>query len=73
MVQALQRAADPMAEDGFSRLGAVLHLAGLLAETEGAGPENIANLPSDVIAILGFSTDWMVASFPDRTKFVNVS
>lgn len=73
MVQALQRAADPMAEDGFSRLGAIVHLAGLLAETPGAGPDTIADLPLEVIAALQLDRQWMHNTFPDREKFVNVS
>ena len=73
MVQALQRAADPMAEAGFSRLGAVLHLAGLLAEAADSGPESVASLPEEVLAALGLRREWMTHHFPDRTKFVNVS
>ncbi|NVO07888.1 MAG: HDOD domain-containing protein [Rhodoferax sp.] len=73
MVQALQRASDPMAEDGFSRLGAVVHLAGLLAEAPDAGAHSIADLPPDVIAVLRLDTQWMRNTFPDREKFVNVS
>jgi HD-like signal output (HDOD) protein len=73
MVQALKRASDPMAEDGFSRLGAVVHLAGLLAEDPDAGPHSIAALPIDVIAILHLDAQWMRNTFPDKKKFVNVS
>ncbi len=73
MVQALQRAADPMAEAGFSRLGAVLHLAGLLAEAADSGPESVASLPEEVLAALRLRREWMTHHFPDRTKFVNVS
>ena len=73
MVQALQRAADPMAEDGFSRLGAVVHLAGLLAEIPDAGPNSIDQLPADVMAALNLEPQWMRNTFPDREKFVNVS
>jgi HD-like signal output (HDOD) protein len=73
MVQALQRASDPMAEDGFSRLGAIVHLAGLLAETPDADPQSIASLPMDVLAVLHLDPHWMRNTFPDREKFVNVS
>jgi HD-like signal output (HDOD) protein len=73
MVQALQRAADPMAEDGFSRLGAVVHLAGLLSEQPGAGAHSVADLPLDVVAVLQLDPQWMRNTFPDRAKFVNVS
>jgi len=73
IVQALKRAADPMAEDGFSRLGAVIHLAGLLAESSNPGTHTIDALPQDVLGALQLDTDWMRESFPDREKFVNVS
>ncbi len=73
MVQALQRAADPMAEQGFSRLGAIVHLAALLAGTPDAGPHSVKDLPLDVLARLGLDPQWMRNTFPDRQKFVNVS
>jgi HD-like signal output (HDOD) protein len=73
MVQALKRASDPMAEDGFSRLGAIVHLAGLLAETPDTGPQSIANLPTDVLSVLALDPQWMRNTFPNRNKFVNVS
>ena len=73
MVQALQRSADPMAEQAFSRLGAILHLAGLLAETPDAGPHSVDGLPEEVITILALDKDWMKARFPSSTQFVDVS
>lgn len=73
MVQALRRAADPMAESGFSRLGAVVHLAGLLAEVPDAGPHSIAALPLDVLAELKLDPQWLRNTFPERGRFVNVS
>lgn len=73
IVQALQRASDPMAEDGFSRLGAIVHLAGLLAETPDTGPPSVADLPADVLAVLALDPQWMRNTFPNRQKFVNVS
>lgn len=73
LVQAFKRAADPMAEDGFSRLGAVLHLAGLLAEMPDSGPQSVAHLPTEVLAVLQLDTDWMRSTFPDKSTFVNVS
>ncbi len=73
MVQALQRSSDPMAEDGFSRLGAIVHLAGRLAELPNAGPQSVASLPMDVLAVLQLEPEWLRNTFPDRQKFVNVS
>jgi HD-like signal output (HDOD) protein len=73
MVQALQRASDPMAEEGFSKLGAVVHLAGLLAEAPDPGPTSIKDLPMEVLSVLKLDPAWMRNTFPDREKFVNVS
>jgi HD-like signal output (HDOD) protein len=72
MVQALHRAADPMAEEGFSRLGTVVHLAALLAEAPDAGPHSVAALPMDVLAALKLEPQWMRNTFPNREEFVNV-
>jgi HD-like signal output (HDOD) protein len=73
MVQALQRSADPLNEQAFSRLGAVLHLAGLLAETANAGGESVASLPVEVIDALQLDVDWMEETFPSTQSFVNVA
>lgn len=73
MVQALQRSADPLNEQAFSRLSAVLHLAGLLAETPDAGPGAVAGLPVEVIDALQLDVDWMEDTFPSSQSFVNVA
>nr|WP_315495178.1 HDOD domain-containing protein [uncultured Rhodoferax sp.] len=73
MVQALQRSADPITEQAFSRLGAVVHLAGLLAETENAGPDSVDGLPADVIAALTLDADWLRTRFPDTSTFLDVT
>ncbi|MBX9818765.1 MAG: HDOD domain-containing protein [Burkholderiaceae bacterium] len=73
MVQALQRSADPITEQAFSRLGAVVHLAGLLAETEDAGPDTVDRLPADVISALMLDADWLRTRFPDTSTFLDVT
>ena len=73
MVQALQRSADPITDQAFSRLGAVLHLAGLLAETPDAGPATVDTLPADVVAALMLDAQWMRNCFPNPEHFTNVS
>jgi HD-like signal output (HDOD) protein len=73
MVQALQRSADPLNEQAFSRLSAVLHLAGLLAETSNASRESVASLPVEVIDALQLDVDWMEETFPSTQSFVNVA
>lgn len=73
MVQALRRSADPITEQAFSRLGAILHLAGLLAEAPRTDADMVASLPDDVITTLNLDKDWMVSHFPDEATFLDVS
>jgi HD-like signal output (HDOD) protein len=73
MVQALQRSADPLVEQAYSRLGAIVHLAGLLADTPNAGPDQVTELPSDVLLALELQPDWMCAHFPDNADFIDAS
>jgi HD-like signal output (HDOD) protein len=72
MVQALQRASDPLLEQAFSRLGAALHLAYLLAESPEAR-QAIEELPVEVIDSLKLDLDWMRATVPARETFLNVT
>jgi HD-like signal output (HDOD) protein len=73
MVQALQRSADPIATQAFSRLGAVLHLAGLLAEEPRSSADMVEELPNDVITILTLDKEWLRSHFPDEATFLDVS
>lgn len=81
MVQALQRSADPLTEQAFSRLGAVIHLAAWLADAtadpqanRGAdGAEVLADLPADVVEILALDRTALHDSFPQAASFVDVS
>ncbi len=73
MVQALQRSADPLVDQAYSRLGAIVHIAGLLADSHNAGPEHIQNLPSDVLAALSLDADWMREHFPSNADFVDAT
>ena len=73
MVQALERAYDPLVEQAFSRMGAVIHVAGLLADTMQAQAETVDTLPQDVIAELALDVDWMRRSFPSSDSFINVA
>lgn len=73
MAQALQRACDPLTEQAFSRLGAVVHLAALLADTPGAASEDVAQLPQDVLDALELSRDWMVDNFPASESFMDMA
>lgn len=73
MVQALKVSADPLVEQAFSRLGALVHLAGLLADSPDAGPEHVQGLPSDVMAKLELDADWMREHFPSNADFIDAS
>lgn len=73
IVQALQRAADPITEQAFSRLGAVLHLAGLMADTPNAQAAIIDTLPVEVVDALRLDVDTLRAKFPAASGFVNVA
>lgn len=64
MVQALERSYDPLVEQAFSRLGAVVNLAGILADVPDANAEAVDQLPADVIAKLGLDRQWMKLAFP---------
>lgn len=72
MVQALERSDDPLVEQAFSRLGAVVHLAGILADVPHATSAAIDLLPSDVKSTLGLDSDWMKANLPDAESFINL-
>jgi HD-like signal output (HDOD) protein len=73
IVQALQRVSEPLLEQAFSRLGAVVHLAGLLADTPHAGPHSVADLPVEVIDSLQLDIDWMQQTFPGQETFVELA
>jgi HD-like signal output (HDOD) protein len=73
IVQGLQRSAEPLLEQAFSRLGAVLHLACLLAESQQAGAEAVEALPVEVIDSLKIDVHWMQQSLPAKESFVNVA
>jgi HD-like signal output (HDOD) protein len=73
MVQALKVSADPLVDQAFSRLGAIVHIAGLLADTPNAGPEHVEALPSDVMAALALEADWMREHFPSNADFIDAT
>lgn len=73
IVQALQRSADPITEQAFSRLGAIVHLAGLLAEEPHRDASAVDILPTEVISALMLDVDWLRTKFPDEATFLDVS
>ena len=73
IVQALQRTSDPLLEQAYSRLGAIVHLSGLLADTPNAGPKALEYLPVEVIDSLQLDLDWMDATFPGKEIILDVA
>lgn len=73
MVQALHRAAEPISEQAFSRLGAVLHLAGLIADTPNPDAGIIDTLPVEVLDALKLDTDRLRQTFPSANSFIDLA
>jgi HD-like signal output (HDOD) protein len=73
IVQALQRSSSPLNEQAFSRLGSVVHLAGLLADMPYTGPDMIDALPPEVVDSFRMDVPWLRDSFPQPDSFVNLN
>lgn len=73
MVSALDAAANPMAAQPFSRLGAVLHVAELLAAAPTPSFDAVDALPSDVLAALDVDADWMRSRLPQAQRYMDAS
>jgi len=69
IVHALENSSDPMAAHPFCQLGAIIHLASLLADTPSDDPAILDTLPADVVDTLQLSRDWMTARFPSHDAF----
>jgi HD-like signal output (HDOD) protein len=73
MVSALDAAANPMAAQPFSRLGAVLHVAELLAAAPTPSFAAVDDLPTDVLAALDVDADWMRRHLPQAQRYMDAS
>jgi HD-like signal output (HDOD) protein len=73
IMQALQRAAEPLTEQAYSRLGAVLHLASCLADTPDAGPQALDALPPEVLNHLSLDLAGLRQRFPAPNGFTPLS
>ena len=71
IMQALQRAANPLTEQAYSRLGAVLHLASSLADTPDAGPQALDALPREVLDHLSLDPAMLQQRFPKQDKVMS--
>lgn len=72
IVRALDTSSDPLAAKPFNRLGAIVHLAMLLADMPPAGPEMLDGLPEEVVKALQLNPEWMRAKFPAPDSFVGI-
>ena len=66
-------AANPLAAQPFSRLGAVLHVAELLAAAPEANAGAVDDLPADVLAALEVDAGWMVERLPQAQRYLDAS
>lgn len=71
----LQTSSDPLDHKPFSRLGAIVHIAMLLAEITIEDPksaeETIKALPEDVLKKLQLNQDWLRDHIPDVSTFTD--
>jgi HD-like signal output (HDOD) protein len=77
IVRALQTAADPSAAEPFCRIGAIVHLAALLAELELDEHKNavdaIAALPQELVRLMQLDPGWLVEHMPDVQTFIDTA
>jgi HD-like signal output (HDOD) protein len=74
MVNALHQCANPpLLSSHFSPLGAVVHLAMLLADMETVDQASLQTLPADVTAQLGIALGWMAQHIPERASFTQAT
>lgn len=77
IVNALKSAADPLTTEPFNRLGAIVHLAALLAELEldeHKSPDDaIAALPGELVQLLQLDPAWLREHMPDVQTFIDSS
>jgi HD-like signal output (HDOD) protein len=69
----LDAATDPLSNQALNQLGAVLHLAGWLADMPFSEAAIIDALPVDVITALGLDRDWLRMHLPRPDSFFDVS
>ena len=73
MVDALNAAAKPMQAQPFSQLGAVLHVAELLAASDELSEDAVDGLPAEVLGALNLDTAWMRSRLPQAQAYVQAS
>jgi HD-like signal output (HDOD) protein len=69
----LSHAAAPLEARPFSRLGAIVHIAQLLAEMPPETPEVVEELPQDILDTLLVDREWMRNNMPAYSTLVDTS
>jgi HD-like signal output (HDOD) protein len=73
IVRGLDTASAPLAAQPFCPLGAIVHLAGWLADMPFSEPVIIDALPDDVVSSLDLDRDWMRKNMPQPDSFFDIS
>jgi HD-like signal output (HDOD) protein len=73
VVDALRSCSAPMDTPELSRLGAVVHLAGWLADMPGVNTQTLAQLPATVVQALNLDLDKLAESIPDGDAISDTS
>ncbi len=73
VVQALRSSAAPLEASQFSRMAAVVHLAGWLADMPEIKPESLNDLPLAVVRALGLNLDKLADKIPDADAIGDTS
>ena len=73
IVRGLETASAPLEAQPFCPLGAIVHLAGWLADMPFNGPVIVDALPDDVVSMLDLNRDWMRDKMPQPDSFFDIS
>jgi HD-like signal output (HDOD) protein len=73
VVRGLQASGEPMKAATFSRLGGVLHLAGLMADGPSPVIPDLTTLPAPVVQALKLDVEKLSADIPDAESFSDIS
>ena len=73
VVEALDGAVRPLERPSFSKLAAILHLAGLLADHEDPGAQALLSLPPDLLQRLNLTPERLQTSMPRAESLSDIS
>ena len=73
IVRGLDTCGTPMASQNFCQLGAIVHVAALLAEMAPQNPEDLDALPADVLDALQVDRLWMRSRLPLPETFTDTA